>query len=43
MDLFSNGDKIQLKVHADHFSSLEDFQQQIDSLRRGDRIGRWVL
>jgi len=39
VDLFSNEDRIQLKVHADNFSSLEDFYQQIDSLRRGDRIG----
>jgi len=39
IDLINNGDKIQLKVHAEHFSSLEQFNQQIDSLRRGDRIG----
>eukprot|EP00088_Acartia_fossae_P000062 TRINITY_DN10017_c0_g2_i1.p1 TRINITY_DN10017_c0_g2~~TRINITY_DN10017_c0_g2_i1.p1 ORF type:complete len:565 (-),score=64.51 TRINITY_DN10017_c0_g2_i1:109-1770(-) len=39
IDMIGNGSKIQLKVHANKFSSTQDFLDQIDALTRGDRIG----
>jgi len=39
IDLWSEGGKIQLKVHASNFASAAEFQQITRWIRRGDRIG----
>jgi len=39
IDVLSDGNRIQLKLHATSFSSLEEFENQTTWARRGDRIG----